>query len=106
MKRELTPDEIGHLTTAVRAARKGEATLAQLAHAHDLAQGAMLNGTVGELRGHIRAMTPQPPMRVEAKSILLGVLSGILTHYIFRWTTKPSRQLPKVSPLATQSRRN
>ncbi len=80
---KIDPLDIVFLRTALDAARKGQATLPQLAAAHQIAERAMLNGTVGELRHYINAMTVKPPVHVAAKSVLLGVLSGILTHFIF-----------------------
>jgi len=99
MSRELTQNEVGHVKAALQAARKGGATLEQLAHAHRLAEDACLNGTVGELREHIHRVTPQPPLRMEARSIFLGVMSGIVTHYIFKWSERPSRHNSQVAPI-------
>lgn len=86
MKKKLNDSEIACIGSALKAAREGRASLTQLAHAHDLAESAWLSGVTGELRGHIHSMTPKPPMRMEAKSILLGIVSGIFTHYIFKWS--------------------
>ena len=57
-------------------------TRADPTEAHDLAEDATLNGTLGELRTHIRNMVPRPPLHAETKGVLLGVVSGILTHYL------------------------
>jgi len=78
----LTPIQIAQIQETLAHARAGKATLAQLAAAHDLAEDAYLNGTLGELRAHIRAMVPRPPLHAETKGVLLGVVSGILTHYL------------------------
>ena len=78
----LTPAQVVLIQETLAHAREGKATLAQLATAHDLAEGATLNGTLGELRFHIRAMVPAPPMRAEAKGVLIGIVSGILTHFL------------------------
>ena len=80
--KKLSPAEISEVQHTLAEARAGRATLAQLARAHDLASGADLNGTLGELREHIRGMTPRPPLRDEAKAILLGVISGMFTHLV------------------------
>lgn len=76
--------EIAEIRHTLTEARAGRATLAQLARAHDLANGASLNGTLGELRDYIRAMTPRPAMRDEAKAIFLGCVSGVFTHFLLQ----------------------
>ena len=80
--RSLTPAQITAIKETLTHARIGRATLTQLAAAHDLAEDAGINGTIGELRFHIRHMVKPPPMQAEAKGLLLGVASGILTHYL------------------------
>lgn len=90
----LTPAEVAQIQDTLAHARAGKATLAQLAVAHDLAEGAALNGALGELRAHIRAMVPAPPMRAEAKGLLVGVASGILTHFLLNspyFSTSPRK---------------
>lgn len=82
--RKLTKAEAMDIKVALDAARKGAATLKQLAHAHTLAEEACLNGTIGELRGHIRRLAPAPPGHTEAKSILLGIVAGVITNFILR----------------------
>ena len=67
--KKLTPEEITSVQNTLALARQGKATLAQLAAAHDLANGANLNGTLGEIRFHIHRMTPQPILSSEAKPI-------------------------------------
>jgi len=80
--RKLTSAEIAEVEHTLALARAGSATLSQLAHAHDLATGACLNGTLGELREHIRRATPRPPVRDEMRAIVLGFLSGLATHAV------------------------
>jgi hypothetical protein len=80
----LTPAQIAEIQKALAQARAGRATLSQLAHAHDLAEDACLNGTLGELREHIRAATPRPLFRMEGRDILLGVISGVFTHLLLK----------------------
>jgi hypothetical protein len=80
--RKLTPAEIAEVEHVLALARAGQVTLAELAHTHDLANGANLNGTLGELRYHIHRMTPKPAMRDEMRSIVLGFLSGLATHAV------------------------
>ena len=80
--RSLTPSQVALIQETLAHAREGKATLAQLAAAHDLAEGATLKGTLGELRSHIRAMVPAPPMRAEAKGVVIGIVSGVLTHFL------------------------
>jgi hypothetical protein len=82
--KKLSPAEISEVQHTLAEARAGRATLVQLARAHDLASGASLNGTLGELREHIRTMTPKPAMRDEAKAIFLGCISGVFTHLLLR----------------------
>ena len=78
--KKLTPAEVAEVQHALAEARAGRATLVQLARAHDLASGADLGGTLGELRDHIRAMTPRPAARDEVKAVILGCISGLFTH--------------------------
>lgn len=78
----LTTTEIAEVQKTLAEARLGRATLSQLARAHDLATGADLNGTLGELREHIRCATPRPPLRDEARAIVLGFISGVFTHLV------------------------
>jgi hypothetical protein len=80
--KKLTTSEIAEVERTLALARAGQATLTQLARAHDLACGADLNGTVGELREHIGRATPRPPLRDEVRSIVLGFLSGLATHAV------------------------
>ena len=78
----LTPTEAATVQSTLALARQGRATLVQLATAHDLASGAGLNGTLGELRAHIRQTVTPPPLHDSSKHIVLGVISGILTHHL------------------------
>jgi len=82
--KKLTPAELAEIQKILVEARAGRATLPQLALAHELATGANLNGTLGELREHIRRATPRPPLRDEARAILLGIASGVFTHLLLR----------------------
>ena len=82
----LTPAEVAKVRDTLDLARAGRATLVQLAVAHDLANGASLNGCLEELRSHIhRMVTPDPPHArpvTLGKDLVLGVVSGIVTHLI------------------------
>jgi len=80
--KKLSPAEVAEVQRVLAEARAGRASMAQLARAHDLANGADLNGTLGEIREHIRAMTPRPPLKDEAKAIILGCISGLFTHLL------------------------
>lgn len=80
----LAPSQVAEIQATLTNARAGRATLSQLAHAHDLAEDACLNGTLGELREHIRKMTPRPVFRMEGRDILLGVISGVFTHLLLK----------------------
>ena len=84
--KNLNNAQVAEIQQAITQARAGRATLSQLARAHDLAEDACLSGTLGELRGHIRAMTPRPVFRMEGRDILLGVISGVFTHLLLRKT--------------------
>jgi hypothetical protein len=84
MSPSLDQATLGALQETLNHGRQGRATLPQLIEAHELACKAGLNGVVGELRAHIRAMVPAPTMHSEAKSIFLGVLSGIATHLLLK----------------------
>lgn len=78
----LTPTEVSQIQTTLTLARQGKATLLQLAAAHELATGADLNSSLGELRLHIRQIVTPPPLHDSSKHIVLGVISGVLTHYV------------------------
>lgn len=82
MERRLSNDAIGGIQRALYDARTGRATLKQLAHAHDVCEthsdSHQLSATIGELREHIRTLTPAPPSKA-IKSIILGTISGIIT---------------------------
>jgi hypothetical protein len=80
--KKLTPDEVALVQEILVEARAGRATLTQLARAHDLANEVNLNGTLGELREHIRRAVPRPPLKDEAKAVLLGFISGVFTHVV------------------------
>lgn len=90
--KKLSPTEVAEVERVLGLARTGKATLAQLAHAHDLANGANLNGTVGELREHIRRAAPRPFAGDEAKSIVLGFLSGLATHAVLDSLSRQKRK--------------
>ena len=78
----LTPAEVAQVQSTLALARQGRATLVQLAAAHELASGAGLNGTVGELSAHMRRIVTPLPLHDATKNIALGVISGILTHHL------------------------
>ena len=85
----LTPVQIAQIQETLAHARAGRATLAQLAAAHDLAEDATLNGTLGELRTHIRAMTPCPPQPSRTRNLLWGFVGGLIASsvmdfYVYR----------------------
>lgn len=82
--RKLTNAEIEAVKTALEAGRRGSATLMQLSHAHGLAEDACLNGTLGELREHIRKLVPGPPGRTELKAVGLGVVSGFVVNFLLK----------------------
>lgn len=75
----LTTAELNHVKQAISDAELGRATLSQLARAHDICERVNAHDTLGVVRGHIRRHVPGPFARTEAKSILLGVISGTIT---------------------------
>jgi len=88
-KGPLSTTEVDEVKKALVDARAGRATLHQLASAISVVERACtakvdLNGTLGELREHARRLVPAPGGRNEAVSVLLGIFSGILTHYTLR----------------------
>jgi hypothetical protein len=87
----LSKEEIAQIQGTLALAREGRATLVQLATAHDLAIGAVLNGCLGELRAHIHRMVSPPPWHVEGKDLALGVASGFVTHFLLQATSRRER---------------
>jgi hypothetical protein len=74
------------LHSTLDAARRGGATLVGLAQAHEIAVDHKLHSVIAELRRHIRSMVPDPNdgRTRSARDILLGVGSGIVTHYALK----------------------
>jgi two-component sensor histidine kinase len=79
----LTPQQASQVKRAIDLAREGRATLSQMASAHELCEGAGLEGCAGELRGHMREKL-DPSHHKTGRDLLLGVASGALTHYMLR----------------------
>jgi hypothetical protein len=78
----LTPAEVAQIQSTLALARQGKATLVQLATAHELASEAGLRYTMEELRAHMRRMVAPLPLHSATKDVMLGVISGILTHHL------------------------
>jgi hypothetical protein len=78
----ITPEEFAHVKKAIVDAEMGKATLPQLARAHHICERVGATDTLGEVRKHIRRYVPTPFARTEAKSVLLGVISGIITWFV------------------------
>jgi hypothetical protein len=80
----LSKDQAAQLRHAIKIAREGRATLAQLGAAHDLAAGAGLPGCAAELRAHVRALAADhhEPHRTAGRDVAMGVVSGIVTHVL------------------------
>jgi len=87
----LTKEQIAQIQGTLALAREGRATLVQLAEAHDLAIGAVLNGCLGELRTHIMRMVSPPPWHMEGKDLAIGVASGFVTHFILQAAVRHER---------------
>jgi hypothetical protein len=80
---KLTREQIIQVKQAVDLAREGRSTLSQMASAHELCEGAGLEGCAAELRGHMREKL-DPGHHGAGRDLLLGVASGALTHYVLR----------------------
>jgi hypothetical protein len=75
------------IQTALVAARMGGASVRQLADAHELAEKHQLHATTAEIRTHIRNVIPDPTNGAIpiGKTLVLGVGSGILAHFLLRF---------------------
>jgi hypothetical protein len=74
------------IRTALVAARRGGASISQLAIAHGLAEKHQLANATVEIRTHLRNLIPDPNngwMSI-GKIIGLGMTSGMLTHFLLR----------------------
>ena len=78
----LAPAEAAQIKSTLALARQGKATLVQLATSHELASEAGLRGTMEELGAHMRRMVAPLPLHSATKDVVLGVISGILTHHL------------------------
>src|SRR4051812_12105284 len=80
---------------ALEAARAGGATLNQLADAHKTSEEHGLHHCTAEIREHMRRHLPDPNQSHVAvgRSIALGILYGVITHYLLRLTEQTQRQL-------------
>lgn len=78
---KISPEEFAHVKKAILDAEAGKATLPQLARAHHICERVGATDTLGEVRKHIHRYVPTPFMRNEAKSVLLGCISGIITWF-------------------------
>lgn len=76
------------IRAALDAARRGVASVRQLAYALELATKHKLPGAISELRSHLHAMTDGHTERdyVVGEMLAIGVVSGILTNFIMRMT--------------------
>ena len=89
------PDDDAHrqIRTALNAARAGGATLNQLADAHKVSEEHGLHHCTAEIREHMRRHIPDPNRSHVAvgRSVALGILSGVITHYLLRLTEQKAR---------------
>jgi len=85
---KLTDQEFAELQTTVAKARGGRASLLDLARSHQLADKANLPGCAAELRAHIRAVAADhhEPQSRARRDVLMGVVSGVITHVLLRGT--------------------
>lgn len=86
-----TAAEAQIIDTALKAGRKGSATLRLLAEAHDVAASRNMLATVEELRQHIYNLLPYTPprqpiltARVLVSSVFVGVISGSIVSWVWR----------------------
>ena len=81
---KLTTEQGLEIEKTITLGRKGRASLTQLAHAHDLCQGAGLTACSAELRAHIRTMAADHDVahKRTGRDVLTGVISGMITHAI------------------------
>ena len=77
----LTPAEVAQIQSTLALARSGKATLPQLVAAHDLAEDATLNHTLGELRSYIRSMVSLPQTS-KTRNLLWGFVGGLIASSI------------------------
>ena len=78
MTASISKSELALVKTALDDAEHGRATLVQLAQAHEVAERAGANGTVGLLRGYIRGMTPGPRAGFLSANVVGGIISGVI----------------------------
>lgn len=78
----LTPDEVTRLRETLARARSGGASLSELSSAYELASAAGLRGTSEELRAHLRRIVAEPAHHAVAGNLILGIVSGLLTHHL------------------------
>jgi hypothetical protein len=83
MNPSLPPADVSRLRDALTRARRGTASLVDLATAHDLAGRAGLRGCEAELAGHMRRKLDNGASPV-GREVILGVATGALTHYLMR----------------------
>jgi len=72
----MTKADADFVRTAVADGQAGQATLSELARAHDICERAGATKTLGVLRSQIRAMTPGPERSSFLKSVFAGLIAG------------------------------
>jgi hypothetical protein len=88
------PEEAAKIQTALTAARRGGASVSQLAEAHELAEKHQLAAVTADLRRHLRNLIPDPNngrMSV-SRSFTIGVASGLMT-WILVWAFTHRKQI-------------
>ena len=80
--RKLSPAEAAQVRDTLSRARLSRASLSELGAAHDLAADAGLPATAGELRWHVRRVVAEPSPHSAIGDVLVGVVSGLLTHHV------------------------
>jgi len=61
----------------------GQATLTELARAHDICTRAGATKTLGVLRQQIRRMTPGPQVTGFVRTVIAGVIAGTIVTFTF-----------------------
>ena len=78
----MSEDSAKEIQRALYAAHNGGASFSQLVRAHELAEEAELPHTVAELRKHIHRSLPSTEKVAVIRSVGLGIISGMITHFL------------------------
>lgn len=87
----MTKRDIPFVIRTVQSARRGRATLPEMAQAHHLASSAGLSGISGELSEHIAEKT-HPSKIFTWSAFLFGITIGLTANMIARLIPFPKKQ--------------